>query len=97
MVFVRYLPKYARTVEFLLDGKFKTHKLYQKIIEEQKKILEDNPNQIDYENVVQAFLIEKNKRKGTPDYYNFYSDQQFHHFLADLFGAGLDTTLTTLR
>lgn len=84
-------------VEFLLDGKLKTHKLYQKIIEEQKKILEENPNQIGYENIVQAFLIERNKRKGTPEYYNFYCNQQFYHFLADLFGAGLDTTLTTLR
>nr|QZM07476.1 cytochrome P450 monooxygenase CYP306A1 [Lasioderma serricorne] len=91
--FLRYIPKYRKTMEFLIDGKLETHKFYKKLIEEEEILLSsvDQP-----ENVIQAFLLERQKRKGSPEEC-FYDDQQFFHLLADFFGAGLDTTLTTLR
>ncbi|XP_074029294.1 cytochrome P450 enzyme phantom [Leptinotarsa decemlineata] len=91
--FLRFLPKYQRTMKFLLDGKHKTHELYQKIIDEQVGDLDSDKSAT---NILQAFLLEKT-RKSEEIVNRFYNDQQFYHLLADLFGAGLDTTLTTLR
>lgn len=92
-------------MDFLIDGKEKTHKIYQKIIEEQAEVLKDRAldddlatNNNSVTNIVQAFLAEKERRKDEPEVIErFYNDQQFYHLLADIFGAGLDTTLTTLR
>lgn len=48
------------------------------------------------ENLIQAFLIEREKRSA--DVSNkFYNDKQLLHLLADMFGAALDTTLSTMR
>ncbi|CAH0555175.1 unnamed protein product [Brassicogethes aeneus] len=91
--FLRYIPMFKRTMDFLISGKLKTHKLYQDLIKKQcENIISE-----DYNNLIQAFIIEKEKRKDTKDIEKFYNDQQFYHLLADIFGAGLDTTLTTLR
>ncbi|KAJ8917691.1 hypothetical protein NQ315_005138 [Exocentrus adspersus] len=101
--FLRYFPKYKKSMDFLLDGKLKTHKIYQEIIDEQAKYLknqtldslDDNKN---ITNLTQAFLMERHKLEHNPGFVQkFYNDQQFYHLLADIFGAGLDTTLTTLR
>lgn len=79
-------------MRFLIDGKLKTHEIYKTIIQEE--LLSPKT---DVTNLIQAFLHEKNKRVGTIDLVKFYNDQQFYHLLADIFGASLDTTLTTLR
>ncbi|KAJ8985272.1 hypothetical protein NQ317_007058, partial [Molorchus minor] len=96
---LRFVPKFTRTVNFLIDGKHKTHVVYQKIIEEQAEMLKkQNAGEIEANNIIQAFLMEREKRKDETEVIErFYNDQQFYHLLADIFGAGLDTTLTTLR
>lgn len=83
-------------MNFLLEGKTKTHQFYQTLID---RILDEVEQKGDEntDNVITAFLKEREKRRGTPDFEKFYNDQQFYHVLADFFGAGLDTTLTTLR
>lgn len=84
---------------FLVDGQRETHKTYMEIVEEQAKLLQES-RQADEnyqpDNVLQAFLLEKEKREGEATE-KFYSNEQLVHLLADLFGAGLDTTMTTLR
>jgi ecdysteroid 25-hydroxylase CYP306A1 len=80
-----------------MEGKEKTHEYYQTLIlnhiERRKSFLKDDENCL-VDDVIDAFLDEK-ERRGESDG-RFYSTAQFHHLLADLFGAGLDTTLTTL-
>lgn len=94
---LRFIPKYKRTLDFLMGGKLKTHKVYQSLIDEQAKIL-NGKNEGDCKNIIQAFLVEREKKKESNDpAIQFYNDQQFYHLLADVFGASLDTTLTTLR
>ncbi|KAJ8944550.1 hypothetical protein NQ318_009713 [Aromia moschata] len=45
--FLRFLPKFNHTMNFLIDGKRKTHELYQKIIDEQAEWLKKhNPDGI---------------------------------------------------
>ncbi|KAF5307945.1 hypothetical protein FQR65_LT06512 [Abscondita terminalis] len=90
--FFRFFPKYKNVMSFLLDGKHKTHKVYEELIERQRLIC-SGKNDDDPENVIQAFLRELEiTNEG-----EYFSNIQFYHLLADLFGAGLDTTLTTLR
>lgn len=84
-------------MNFLLEGKEKTHEYYQTIIlnhiQKRKSFSKDEENVL-LDDVIDAFLEEKERRVESDD--GFYSSAQFHHLLADLFGAGLDTTLTTL-
>nr|QYA71960.1 cytochrome P450 [Anoplophora glabripennis] len=102
--FLRFHPKFGKTMDFLISGKLETHKVYKKIIQEQAEYLKNraqgdsstDTNSIT--NITQAFLAERERRKDEPEILEkFYNDQQFYHLLADIFGAGLDTTLTTLR
>jgi ecdysteroid 25-hydroxylase CYP306A1 len=86
------------TINYLTEGKGKTHKIYEGIILEHMKRRESNPEDdasplID--DMIEAFLDEKKRRGEGED--GFYSTPQLHHLLADLFGAGLDTTMTTMR
>lgn len=94
--FLRFIPKFRKTLAFLLGGKHKTHKVYQQIIKEKETYLKENPAKI-CNNFIEAFITERQKKRDDENLQNFYNDQQFYHLLADLFGAGLDTTLTTLR
>ncbi|KAJ3644361.1 hypothetical protein Zmor_027026 [Zophobas morio] len=89
--FLRFLPTFSETIKFLIEGKQKTHKIYEKLISEQQ-FLEKTPEN----NFIQAFLNERSRRQDD-DKEKFYNDEQFHHLLADIFGASLDTTLATLR
>lgn len=95
----RFIPKLKRPMNFLVDGQRETHKTYLKIISEQAESLRKS-REIDEnfqpDNVLQAFLLEKEKRAGDVSE-KYYSNMQFLHLLADLFGAGLDTTSTSLR
>ncbi|XP_063239112.1 cytochrome P450 306a1 [Bacillus rossius redtenbacheri] len=98
--FLRFLPRYRRMMEFLVTGKQKTHDVYRALAEERLRSGEDLEQS---EDVMAAFLVEMSRRKKAGDQgaaaggEDFYTAEQFHHLLADLFGAGVDTTLATLR
>nr|CAD7439764.1 unnamed protein product [Timema bartmani] len=94
-MFVRVFPEYKKTMRFLMEGKEKTHVVYDNMIRERKKRGEGSGPGDD---MIDAFLAEMSRRQasGRGDE-GFYTVSQFHHLLADLFGAGVDTTLTTLR
>ncbi|PSN36025.1 Cytochrome P450 306a1 [Blattella germanica] len=89
---LRHIPRFKKVMNSLIDGKDKTHELYREIIENhlQKQKCAD----VD-DDLVFAFLEERDRRGKDGE--DFYSTLQFHHLLADMFGAGVDTTLTTLR
>ena len=74
----------------MIQGKIETHEEYKRIINEHSKENE--------ECIVGFFYKEKEKleRNKSPDR-EHYSEEQLCHLVADLFGAGLDTTLTTLK
>lgn len=101
--FRRFLPMFKRPMSFLIEGKNQTHRHYQKLIEAEENVLLNRSRSADldtdngYTNLIQGFLIEREKRRNTDDVNKYYNQQQFYHLLADIFGAGLDTTLTTLR
>lgn len=84
-------------MKFLVEGKEKTHEYYQTIIlnhiQKRQSFSKDEENFL-LDDMIDAFLNEKKRRAESDG--GFYSTAQFHHLLADLFGAGLDTTLTTL-
>lgn len=73
-------------MNFLLDGKHKTHEVYQRLIDTHPEGRDDD--------FIAAFLKEQQARGAEP---GSFTTSQFYHLLADLFGAGVDTTLTTLR
>lgn len=87
-------------LEFLLKGKEKTHDIYDAIIDEVEEKLAANESykdSTDY-SILELFLLEQKLRKMEHDpKLEFCSRIQLRHLLADLFGAGVDTTLTTLR
>jgi hypothetical protein len=82
----RFIPKYKKTMHFLVDGLEKTHKVYQDLIEAHPEEKQDN--------FIGAFVREQRTRGSD---LGTFTQPQFHYLLADLFGAGADTTLTTLR
>lgn len=87
-------------MKFLLKGKAKTHDIYDAIIDRVEKKLTANSNYkelTDY-SILELFLLEQKQRKLQNDpKLKFCNRIQLRHLLADLFGAGVDTTLTTLR
>ena len=72
------------------QGKLETHKEYRQIIEKGSRFNSDC--------IAGAFYSEKTKLKvkQAPEL-EYYSDEQLYHLIGDLFGAGLDTTMTTLK
>ncbi|XP_055389918.1 cytochrome P450 306a1, partial [Condylostylus longicornis] len=119
---LRFLPGNQKIIKFLLDGKRKTHLIYDEIIENRLKKFQNfdeqqqqqqfqyqqtnnqtnemNDNIEDLNNlcILDLFLKEKHKRElNNDERTKFCSSEQLRHLLADLFGAGVDTTLTTLR
>lgn len=76
-------------MRFLVDGKLKTHDVY-------RGISERRGARDERESILAAFEEEARRRSvsGEPGH---FTEPQKLHLLADLFGAGTDTTLTTLR
>lgn len=71
----------------IVEGQKKTHDLYKEWIDEHQN------NPIKLNNFVAAFSEEMQK-SNKDESFNF---PQFYYLLADLHGAGTDTTMTTLR
>ncbi|XP_014480500.1 PREDICTED: cytochrome P450 306a1 isoform X2 [Dinoponera quadriceps] len=88
--FLRFLPRYGKVMESLIDGKLKSHRLYETIIDEHRARREK------VDSFLAAFDEEMRNRTDAGNA-GYFTRPQFYHLLADLFGAGVDTTLTTLR
>lgn len=98
---LRHWPSNRRSIRFLLDGKEKTHRIYDRIIHRCEKQMEQEQQQQEQpeqagaarpaRSILEHFLQERQP------YSQLYCDEQLRHLLADLFGAGVDTALATLR
>lgn len=89
-------------MKFIMEGKEKTHEIYSKIIRAAEERLQANNYELqDDSNILELFLKERHSRgldsteaiANDPE----FGDSQLNHLLADIFGAGLDTTMTTIR
>ncbi|XP_072388304.1 cytochrome P450 306a1 [Diabrotica undecimpunctata] len=102
--FFRFLPKYRNIISFIKTNLHRTHQVYHELINEQIKLLQTTTGNTSLDNVdtnvgqnfIQCFVLEKLK-KTDENIKQLYSDTQFVYLLADIFGASLDTTLTSLR
>jgi len=74
-------------MKLLIDGKLKTHQHYQTIIDEHRA----QPEKMD------NFLAAFDDAMNTDANNEHFTQQQFYHLLADLYGAGVDTTFATFR
>lgn len=82
-------------MNFLLTGIAKTHKVYDGIVDECKGKLDTSEIR---DSILRRFLLEKRDREMRNDRLaGNLSRKQLNYLLADLFGASLDTTLSTLR
>ncbi|EDW65981.1 cytochrome P450 306a1 [Drosophila virilis] len=96
---LRHLPGNKRSIRFLLDGKAKTHQLYDRIVERCEKQLElqlEQQQQKQQQPLPPHSILEHFLGERQP-FSQLYCDEQLRHLLADLFGAGVDTALATLR
>ncbi|XP_052863903.1 cytochrome P450 306a1 [Anopheles cruzii] len=97
--FLRFLPSTRRIISFLLDGKAKTHLIYDEIIENERKALAASTvTTMENGCILRSFIKEASERQkaGRSDALHC-TDTQLRHLMADLFGAGIDTTFTTIR
>lgn len=93
--YFRFISPYRQNLKFLEEGLENTHKLYDDIIKKHQQNIKDDSN-FEPTNLLDSFLVEREKKENTPEA-RFYNERQLKYLLADMFGAGLDTTLSTLR
>lgn len=94
---LRHWPSNRRSIRFLLDGKEKTHRIYDRIIHRCEKQMEEQRGQEQAGAARPAHSILEHFLQERQPYSQLYCDEQLRHLLADLFGAGVDTALATLR
>ncbi|XP_058810794.1 cytochrome P450 306a1 isoform X2 [Phymastichus coffea] len=86
----RFIPTFAKSIEFILDGQSKTHEVYRKILQ----VYRSNPTEIN--SFLAAFDEEMKRRIANNDDLGSFTDTQLVYLLADIYGAGVDTTLATI-
>jgi len=86
---LRFWPSIARNIKYVKDGQKKTHKEYEKLIQDRETYLRDGNEPVcltDY------FLVEASSRESIGS----FTRSQLYYLQADLFGAGIDTSLNTV-
>ncbi|KAJ8676569.1 hypothetical protein QAD02_012356 [Eretmocerus hayati] len=90
LTFLRFLPRYQHLMKTLLDGQTKTHEVYRKILDDHRK----GPSNI--YSFLSAYDDEMKQRACENDTESSFTETQCFYLLADLYGAGVDTTLMSL-
>lgn len=92
---LRFLPSNQKNMDFLLTGIKRTHKVYDEIADECERTLDTSESR---DSILKRFLLEKRDREMKKDTLAENCNRnQLNYLLADIFGASLDTTLSTLR
>ncbi|XP_067640073.1 cytochrome P450 306a1 [Eurosta solidaginis] len=101
---LRFLPWNYLSIRFLLQGKTRTHAIYTELIEKRDKFWECRKSvSKESTNILDLFIDERMRRELSDDPQErlstdiYYTNDQLRHLLADMFGAGLDTSLATMR
>ena len=87
-------------MKLILDGQKKTHDVYRDIMREFMNNEIDSGRAPNECNSILAYYVKQIKdikSKASVAYPELYSETQMYYVLADMYGAGVDTTLTTLR
>lgn len=79
------LPKIKSMMKWIKEGQRLTHQEYARL-----------QDQVSPDSMTQAFLDARDQRSES-DQSKYFSDRQLHFLQADIFGAGLDTTLTIIK
>lgn len=79
--FLRFLPRYRKAIEFIENGILFTHEIYQGFL----------GKCVGKGDCLMGAYFGEMGRGG------FFNKVQFNYLMADVFGAGVDTTLATLR
>ncbi|CAH1403911.1 unnamed protein product [Nezara viridula] len=82
MPYLRILPQYRKLLDFIKNGQKRTHDVYRSIANEQRT----------KDNILSYYLEAIASGKG-----EYFDEAQMLHLLADMFGAGVDSTLATYR
>ncbi|VVC30307.1 Cytochrome P450,Cytochrome P450, E-class, group I [Cinara cedri] len=86
---LKIIPKYRKTVSEIIEGVLKTHFIY-------KTLMENRGKEVDQcKDLMALFMKEMTKRKN--DIGHFFNEKQCCFLLSDIFGAGVETTVNTLR
>ena len=93
---LRFLPNFKRTMKFILDGQSETHRHYQEIIDAHQPLPLNEDHVTD---IIDGYLLEMQRQSTstTSSSGTSFTMVQLHHVLADLFGAGTDTALSTIK
>ncbi|XP_014285843.1 cytochrome P450 306a1 isoform X2 [Halyomorpha halys] len=83
MPYLRILPQYRKLLEFIRSGQKRTHDVYRSIA------CDDNRTS---DNILSYYLEAISACRG-----QYFDEAQMLHLLADMFGAGVDSTLATFR
>ncbi|XP_076242207.1 cytochrome P450 enzyme phantom [Calliopsis andreniformis] len=94
--FLRFLPQFGRMIRSIVDGKRKTHRIYREILEEYRAQIAGPLKTTETNESFLAVFDEQMREDNNTDT-SYFTEPQLYHLLADLFGAGTDTTLTTFR
>merc|ERR1712106_710077 len=86
---LRFLPSIARNIKYVKDGQHKTHLEYEKLIQDRETFLSDGNEPVC---VTDFFLVEASKR----EFAGSFTRSQLYYLQADLFGAGIDTSMNTV-
>lgn len=90
MYCLRVIPKYRNTVFEVIEGVKNTHLIY-------KTLMEKRGNEIhECDDLMAMFMKEMRKRTNNEDSH-YFTEKQCCFLLSDLFGAGVETSVNTLR
>ncbi|XP_015432310.1 PREDICTED: cytochrome P450 306a1 [Dufourea novaeangliae] len=94
---LRFLPRYGEMIRSIVDGKERTHRIYRGILDEYRNRINMATASENEKDSFLAAFDEQMREEGNAAEGGYFTESQLYHLLADLFGAGTDTTLTTLR
>ncbi|XP_022168001.1 cytochrome P450 306a1-like [Myzus persicae] len=87
---LKVIPKYSNTVFEVIEGVKNTHLIY-------KTLMEKRGNEINGCDDLMAMFMKEMTKRTNDKVSHYFTEKQCCFLLSDLFGAGVETTVNTLR